>query len=137
VNAPLRHQVLGAAADTPDAASRAARSRLPPYFVLAVFGSAIPHTRYTRIAPRGDVIVTQPRKQKVLLLRVADGDGCADETRVLLDDLRLLHAVELPGDDLFVAGPAYIVRATFGVDTGHVVGEPEPFVALPGTGGLS
>ncbi len=137
VNAPLRHEMLGTAAGTPDAATRDARFRLPPGFALDVFASGIPHPRYMRITSRGDVIVTQPRKQKVLLLRDADGDGRADETRVLLDDLHLPHGVELVGDTLFVAGPAYVVRAKFDVEAGRVVGEPEPFVALPDIGGHS
>jgi glucose/arabinose dehydrogenase len=134
VNAPVAHELLGTARGAPDEGTREARFRLPPGFVMDVFASGIPIARYMRVTPRGDVLLTQPRKRRVLLLtRDDDGDGRSDDERVLLDGLHLPHGVELVGRDLFVAGPGYILRVEFDVEAGELRGEPEVFAELPET----
>jgi len=133
VNAPVVHDLLGVSRGLPDEDLQRARFRLPPGFVMNVYAEGITLARFMRVTPAGDVIVSQPRKRRVLLLiRDQDGDGRADGRRILLEDLHLPHGVELVGDQLYVAGPAYIVRVGFDIDAGEVRGEPEVFAELPG-----
>lgn len=138
VNAPVLHELLGVSRGVPDDETQQARFRLPAGFEMNVYAERIPLARFMKVTARGDVIVTQPRKQRVLLLtRDADGDGRADGLHVLLEGLHLPHGVELTQDQLFVAGPAYILRVGFDVEAGQLVGEPEIFASLPETLGHS
>ena len=133
VNAPVIHDLLGVSRGLPDEDTQRARFRLPPGFVMNVYAEGVTLARFMRVTPVGDVIVSQPRKQRVLLLtRDEDADGRADDRRILLEDLNLPHGVELVDDQLYVAGPGYIVRVGFDIEAGQVRGEPEVFAELPG-----
>ncbi len=138
VNAPVFRDLLGVSRALPDDDLQRSRFRLPAGFVMNVYAEGIPLARLMKVTPRGDVLVTQPRKRRVVLLvRDADRDGRADGQRVLLGDLHLPHGVELVGDQLFVAGPGYILRVGFDVEAGRLIGAPQIFASLPETMGHS
>ena len=132
VNAPVVHDLLGVSRGLPDKDVQQARFRLPPGFVMNVYAEGLTLARFMRVTPRGDLIVSQTRKQRIVLLtRDADGDGRADEQRTLLEGLHRPHGVELVGDQLYVAGPGYILRVGFDVEAGEIRGESEIFAELP------
>ena len=94
VNTPMLHEFLGTAMGVPDPATRGARLRVAPGFELSVYAEDIPHPRMLRSTPAGDLLVSQPRKGRVLLLeRDAEGDGRSDGLRILLENLIEHHCV--------------------------------------------
>ncbi len=132
VNTPMLHEFLGTAMGVPDPATRGARLRVAPGFELSVYAEDIPHPRMLRSTQAGDLLVSQPRKGRVLLLeRDADADGRSDGLRILLDDLHLPHGIELFEGWLYVAEADAIHRVRFDSDNGALLGELERIVELP------
>ncbi len=142
VNTPVFHEVFGLAMGVPEPDERASRLRVAPGFELSVFAEDIPHPRMLRVTSRGDVLVSQPRKGRVLVVRAdRDGDGATDGVSPILEGLDLPHGIELwrePGADpprewLYVAEPHAISRARFDTETATLAGPLERVAALPET----
>jgi len=126
VNTPLVHEFLGTAAGVPDLPVFHSRLTLAEGFKIEVYASGIPHPRMLRVTLSGDLLVTQPRKGRVLLLsRDADGDGQSDGMRVLMQDLHLPHGIELKSDWLYIGLAGAIYRVAPAV--------PQLDVPAPGT----
>ncbi len=82
VNAPVRHLLFGGI-DAPDAAILDGRLHGPRGSRLVRFAEDVKNARFLRFTPAGDLLVTQPREGRVLLLeRDRDGDGRSDGRRV-------------------------------------------------------
>jgi glucose/arabinose dehydrogenase len=134
VNTPVLHEIFGHAVGVPDAPTFRSRLRAADGFELNVYASDIAHPRMLRATPAGDLVVSQPRQGRILLVeRDADGDGQGDATRVLIADLELPHGIELVDDWLYIAEPHAIRRVRFDVEAGVARGEPELVVELPKT----
>jgi glucose/arabinose dehydrogenase len=134
VNMPVAYEILGIAMGVPDEPTLTGRLRTAPGFEIGVYARDIAHPRLLRFTRRGDLIVSQPRKGRILLVaRDDDGDGQSDGTRVLLDERTLPHGIELIDDWLYFAEPHDIFRARLDVDSGALTGNPERVIALPKT----
>ena len=134
VNTPVLHEIFGHAVGLPDEPTFHSRLRVADGFTIGVFASNIPHPRMLRVTAAGDLIVSQPRKGRILLVeRDADGDGRSDSTRVLVADLALPHGIEIVGDWLYLAEPHAIRRVRFDANAGVADGAPELVAPLPAT----
>ncbi len=66
---------------------------VPEGFVMSVFADDVPDARVIAFGPRGEMLVSQPSEGKISALADADGDGRADEVRVVAKGLNLPHGM--------------------------------------------
>jgi glucose/arabinose dehydrogenase len=129
VNGPLLQMLLGRGIAAPPAATVAERLRAPDGFTVGRFAEDVPNARFLRFTPTGDLLVSQPRAGKILLLeRDADGDGRADGRRILLDGLDRPHGMDLHDGWLYVAEGSAIARTRFDPEARSVSGPIEHVV---------
>jgi glucose/arabinose dehydrogenase len=135
-NAPLLPMLLGYSRGAPSQEDVRDRLKLVPGYTLGVFARDLGQVRFLRLTQRGDLLASQSRAGKVVLLeRDADGDGRADGQRVLLEGLRRPHGMDLHQGWLYVAETDAIGRVRFDPDTRSVDGAFERIVVgLPGGG---
>lgn len=105
------------------------RLRVPPGFGVTAFAEGIPNARMLRFTESGDLLVSAPREGKVFLLeKDGNGDGRADGSRVLLDELDLPHGLALRDGWLYVAETGAIRRVRFDSAARKTSGPIEPVV---------
>jgi glucose/arabinose dehydrogenase len=132
----VAHTLFGAGAEAPEESLINSRIRAVEGFRVSLWAEDVPNARFLRFTSAGDLIVSQPRRDRVLLLhRDADGDRRADGRQVLVDDLLLPHGIDLHQGWLYVGESDAIGRLRFDADTRTVPGGYERIVTgLPGGG---
>lgn len=75
----------------------------PEGFVVTLFAEGFGHARWLASGPAGAVYLAEPRAGQVWLLRDNDGDGQAEERRVVAADFELPHGLAVAADALYVA----------------------------------
>jgi glucose/arabinose dehydrogenase len=126
----------GFSGDAVEANALAKRVRLPDGFTISTYAAEVPNARMLHFTPSGDLLVSQPRQGKVLLLeRDRDGDGRPDGKRVLLEGLDLPHGLDEKDGWLYVAEGGAIARVRFDPETGTTQGTVERIVKGLPTGG--
>ena len=114
VNGPILQQLLGRVPETPAEDAVLARLKVPAGFTVTRFATDIPHVRFLRFTSAGDLLATQPRPGRVLLLRRdADGDGRSDGTTTLFEPMERVHGLDLHDGWLYVADSGRVRRARF------------------------
>lgn len=114
----------------------AKRVQLPPGFSISTYAADVPNARMMVFTETGDLLVSQPRQGKVLLLeRDRNGDGRPDGRRVLLEGLDLPHGLELKNGSLYVAEGGGIARVRFDAASGTTSGPIDRIVKGLPTGG--
>ncbi len=135
VNAPLAHLLFQRGIDAPAESDLGSRIRAAEGFEIGLYASGIRSARVLRFTPGGDLLVSQPRDNRVALLeRDADGDGRADGVRALLEDLTAPHGLDLHDGWLYVGETDAIRRIRFDPASGTTGGALERIVELPGGG---
>jgi glucose/arabinose dehydrogenase len=136
VNAPIAHLLFQRGIEAPPAATVAERLRVPEGFSLGLFATGIANARFLRLTPAGDLLVSVPRTGSVhLLARDADGDGRADQDRILVEGLVNPHGLDLHDGWLYVAETNAIGRIRFDPGQGQTRGAYQKIVArLPEKG---
>lgn len=105
---------------------------LPDGFCALVVADSLGRARHLTVAGNGDVLVAVPGREAggVLLLRDTDGDGVADERRMVVDD-RMAVDVQLSAaeDWLYYSTYREVVRFRWNAAAGSVAGGPDTVVA--------
>jgi glucose/arabinose dehydrogenase len=87
---------------------------VPPGFRVSLFASNLDEPRMARVAPNGDLFVTESQANRVRLLRDADGDGTPEVISIFAEGLRLPFGIAFhPAADpkwIYVANTDSIVR---------------------------
>ena len=118
VNAPIGQMLWGASVDAPDAEVIDQRMEVAEGFELSIWAENVRGARVLRFTPAGDLLVSSPVQNSILLLEAdADGDGRSDGQRVLLQDLNHPYGVELHDDFLYVGETGGIARIPFEAGT--------------------
>ncbi len=135
-NAPVAHTLFGSGISAPEESLMKSRIRPAAGFRVSRYAENIPNARFLRFTPSGDLLVSQPRRDQILLLhRDADGDGRPDGRQVLLDDLTLPQGMDLREGWLYVGETDAIGRIRFDAAARTVSGDFERIVTgLPGRG---
>jgi glucose/arabinose dehydrogenase len=95
--------LFGQGIDAPAPASLDGRLRGPAGTRLVRFAADVKNARFMRFTPAGDLLVTQPREGRVLLLEPdRDGDGQSDARHVVLDGLNRPHGMDFHDEWLYV-----------------------------------
>jgi glucose/arabinose dehydrogenase len=126
VNAPIMNSLFGWGGDTPSEAEAQSRLSVPPDYELALYAE-VPQVRMLLATPRGDLIASIPRQDKVVLLaRDKDDDGRPDAVRDLLTGVPRAHGLALSPDGwLYVGAASAIGRVRFDVASGTTAGSLE------------
>lgn len=129
--------ITGRSAAAPSAQVVSERLQAPPGFSVAVYAEDVPQARMLLLTPAGDLIVSQTRLDRILLLGVdRDADGRPDRRVVLLDGLDRPHGLELRDGWLYYAERERVSRVRFDVARGALTGAPQRLLdGLPGDGG--
>lgn len=112
--------------DGPTAESATIRQRLtvPSGWSIGLYTGDVPKARLLRATRNGDLLLSQPRLGRILLLaHDADQDGHPDAQRVLLEGLDRPHGIDIAGDWLYVAEGSAIGRVGFDAATGRLTSE--------------
>ena len=113
--------------------------KLPGGFSMGVYAPEVPDARILRFTEHGDLLVANPSLDQVMILgRDANGDGKADGSRVLIDDLNGPNGLDFFDDWLYIAETDAIGRIKFDHLTGETRGDYHRIVrGLPSGGALA
>jgi glucose/arabinose dehydrogenase len=136
VNAPLGQMLFGRGSAPPPPSVLQRRVQVPPGLAISVYADGLPNARMLRFTPAGDLLVSQPREGRVVLLeRDADGDGQPDAVQPLLEGLNRPHGMDFNDGWLYVAEADAVARIRFDAETRRAVGPLERVVTgLPAGG---
>ena len=76
--------------------------RVPAGFRISVFAKDLKNVRWLAVAPNGDVYASRREQGDVLLLRDTDGDGRADEQKIVLQNAKFAHGLALRDGKLYL-----------------------------------
>ncbi|MFC4272344.1 sorbosone dehydrogenase [Sneathiella chungangensis] len=105
---------------------------LPPGFKVNAFRKGLTHARWLYVLSNGDVLLAEPRGEKITILRDADGDGAAEIKKTLVDDLEMPHGMAVIGDWLYIGEETHLSRVPFKVGDLEPSG-PREEVTAPGS----
>lgn len=77
--------------------------KMPTGFRINVFATGLRNPRVMVVAPDGTVYVTRRDQNDVVMLRDRNGDGRADQMRVVASNLPFVHGIALRGNRLYFA----------------------------------
>ncbi|MGM8228340.1 YbhB/YbcL family Raf kinase inhibitor-like protein [Cellvibrio sp. ARAG 10.3] len=89
--------------------------RVPRGFEVSVFASDLINPRMMAVAQNGDIYVTRRSVGDVIMLRDTDGDGNADEQRVVANRPDM-HGIAIKGTDVYLATVNDIYRTAIQPD---------------------
>ncbi len=116
---------------------RGATLEVPEGFRVNLFASGLAHPRWMTVAANGDVLLAQPRRGEVTLLRDADGDGVAERREVFAGGLDRPHGLAIERGHLYVADADGVWRYPY--RAGQVSADQPPEAVTPrgafGSGG--
>jgi glucose/arabinose dehydrogenase len=132
--------------------------RAPRGWEVVKFAGGLENPRQLLELPNGDVIVSEARQKpkldadpemargfarsnvtglsadRITLLRDTDGDGVADQTFVLLENLNQPFGMALAGERLYVANTDAVVSYPFKPGQTRITASPRKLIALPAGG---
>jgi len=115
--------------ETPSADLVARQLRVPAGFRIGVWAEDLPSARLMAGTGSGDVLLTQPRGGRLLLLRAdRNGDGRSDGRVVLLEGLDRPNGIDLHEGWLYLAEASRVVRVRFDATAGTLEGALQPIV---------
>lgn len=92
--------------------ARLAGLRTVAGFRVGTFATGLGKPRMMAVADDGTVYVTRQMQNDVVALRDRDGDGRADETRVVAASLPMVHGIALRGTQVWLVSPTQLWTAT-------------------------
>ena len=104
------------------------RLRVRDGYHLSIFARDLPNPRMLLQTPGGQLLVTNPRSGELILLEDRDGDGAADQRRVLLAGLQRPQGIASWDRHLYIGESHQIGRVPFDPRSGLLSGEYTPVV---------
>jgi glucose/arabinose dehydrogenase len=134
VNVPFKGMLANLApglidAPTADAATVKTRLNVPAGYGATLFAKDLSGARMLRVTTSGDLLVASPARGSVTwLARDSNGDGAADDRRVLLEKLDGPNGLDLHDGYLYVAEQGQVGRVRFDDAAGRVAGDYEVII---------
>lgn len=128
-------------AGSPETSHRIADSLVTaPNLQLTVFADNLTKPRILKTTPHGQLLVSSPPTGSIILLADTNGDGQADDNRVILSNLKRPHGIEIFDDGntswLYVAETNAVGRVAMDWTSGEPVGDYQRLITdLPPGGG--
>jgi glucose/arabinose dehydrogenase len=110
---------------------------VPKGFKVNVFASNIDRPRWLALTPDGDVLLSQSRNDRILLLKDTNKDGVADNSQVFAD---ASNGLDLPFGMAFTPGYFYVgnqsklIRYNYQPSQSKITEKGEKIADLPGGG---
>jgi glucose/arabinose dehydrogenase len=121
--------VFGFSVDSPSDESIQQAFQVPEGFSVGQYASGLPHIRFMAVSDQSDLLVSQPRQSRVLLLkRDNNNDGKHDGVITLIDGLTRPHGILLHKQWLYIAESNAIGRIEFDQTTGSTTGDYKQIV---------
>ncbi len=118
---------------------KGALPRVPAGFAVDLFASGLENPRMARVAPNGDLFVAESEKNRVRVLRDADGDGKPEALEIYATGLKQPFGIAFypPADPKFVyvANTDSIVRFAYAAGDLKATGKPEEIYGKVSGGG--
>jgi glucose/arabinose dehydrogenase len=109
--------------------------RVPEGFAVDLFAQGLEHPRWMAVAPGGDVLLIEPRANRITLLRDGDGDGRAELVRTFASDIRGPQGIAFSGAYLYVADRRQVWRYPYRPGQTQASGPPQAVTAAGALGG--
>ncbi len=104
------------ASPLPFASDTVRRLKAPAGFAINVFAKDLKNVRWMQTTPQGDVYVSRRDQGDVLLLKDVDGDGVADQQRVVAQNIPFAHGLAQKDRQLYIASDKKVMVADIAVD---------------------
>jgi len=128
VNAPMLNSIFGRGGPALGADAVGGRIHVAEGFALSLYAE-VPQARVLRPTPAGDLLVSVPRRGRVVILRRdRNGDGRPDGQRTLLEGLDRPYGLDFHGPWLYIAEGSAVARIRFDPQAGRVLGTLAPVV---------
>lgn len=129
-------QIFGSGIESPTRSIVEQRLEVPKGFSIGKYATGLSNVRMMEFTRAGDLVVSQPREGKVVLLkRDANRDGHHDGKVPLLDKLRRPHGLAFYKNFLYIAESNAVGRIPFDQENGMVTGNYETVISdLPDNG---
>src|SRR5262249_52132624 len=88
----------------------------PPDVAVGVFAEELKNPRMLAVSGDGTVYVTSPDDGTVVALADRDGDGKAEERRVVVQDLADVHGIAIHEGKIYLAPPEQVLVAELRAD---------------------
>jgi glucose/arabinose dehydrogenase len=106
---------------------------VPDGFRVNVFANDLENPRIMAVGDNGFIYVTEPSQGRIVALRDSNGDGRADEKRVVVEEIDDVHGLACHGNKLYFAPSAVLYVAEMSADGS--VGKPRKLIeGLPDGG---
>lgn len=111
--------------------------KVPQGFEVNVFADGLDRPRWLALTPNGDILVTETRRNRILLLRDSNADGVADVRRTFANEqngLNLPFGMAFAGNSFYVGNTDAVLRFPFQNGQQQVNDRGEKITELPGQG---
>jgi len=107
---------------------------VPPGFTVKQFASGLSNPRLLRIAPNGDIFIAETGRNRIHVMRAADGADAPSENQVFAEGLERPFGIAFypPGNDpkwIYIANINNVVRIPYHAGDLKATGEPEVIVS--------
>lgn len=107
--------------------------RVPAGFTVNVFAEGLDRPRWLALTPSGDVLVTETRRNRIVLLQSKNGVAVSRRPFATAENgLNLPFGMTFAGDSFFVGNTDAVLR--FPYRNGRISGRGEKITELPGQG---
>jgi|SRR6478672_4609508 len=107
--------------------------KVPPGFVVNVFAEGLDAPRWLALTPTGDVLVTETRQNRILLLRDTNGDGVADIRKTFAErqnGLAIPFGMTFTKDYFFVGNTGSVIRFPYQKGQDKITGNGQKIANL-------
>ncbi len=111
--------------------------QVPPGFVVNVFADGLDAPRWLALTPTGDVLVTETRQNRILLLRDTKGNGVADVKKTFAsatNELNRPFGMAFTGNSFFLGNTDAVLRFPYSKGQQQITGTGTKIADLPARG---
>ena len=111
--------------------------RVPTGFQVNVFAEGLDRPRWLALTPSGDILVTETRQNRILLLRDTNSDGVADLDKTFASSqngLNIPFGMAFSGGYFFLGNHNAVRRYPYTQGQAQITGKGEKIADLPGGG---